>query len=202
MSRVYHDGHRALQDRFDTRKLADRIEERLVRDVIDDGDKAFIEKMSMFFLATADEQGRPQCSYKAGAPGFVRVVDERTLAFPSYDGNGMYLSIGNVLQNPHVGLLFIDFEGQKRLRFNGVASIDEHDDLLSCYAEAQLIVRVRATEVFPNCPRYIHRMQFVEPSRFVPTEGCETPVPDWKRRAWARDVLAGSDPARKAEPKD
>jgi predicted pyridoxine 5'-phosphate oxidase superfamily flavin-nucleotide-binding protein len=202
MSRVYHEGNRTLQERFDTRRLADRIEERLVRDVIDESDKAFIEKLSMFFLATSDEQGRPQCSYKAGAAGFVRVVDERTIAFPSYDGNGMYLSTGNVLHNPKVGLLFIDFEGQKRLRYNGVALIDEQDELLSCYPEAQFIVRVRATEVFPNCPRYIHRMQFVEPSRFVPAEGCETPVPDWKRRAWSRDVLAVSDPARKVEPKD
>jgi uncharacterized protein len=202
MSRVYHDGHRSLQDRFDTRKLADRIEERLVRDVIDEGDKAFIEKAAMFFLATADEQGRPQCSYKGGAPGFVRVVDERNVAFPSYDGNGMYLSTGNVLRNPNVGLLFIDFEGQKRLRLNGVASIDEQDELLSMYPEAQFIVRVRATEVFPNCPRYIHRMQFVERSRFVPAQGCNTPVPDWKRRPWARDVLAVADPARKADPKE
>jgi uncharacterized protein len=202
MSRVYHEGHRSLQDRYDTRKLADRIEERLVKDVIADGDKAFIEKLPMFFLATCDEQGRPQCSYKGGAPGFVRVVDERTIAFPSYDGNGMYLSSGNVLKNANVGLLFIDFEGQKRLRLNGVASIDEQDALLSSYPEAQFIVRVRVEHVFPNCTRYIHRMQFVESSRFVPTQGCDTPVPDWKRRAWSRDVLAKDDPARKAEPKD
>jgi predicted pyridoxine 5'-phosphate oxidase superfamily flavin-nucleotide-binding protein len=202
MPRVYHEGNRSLQDRFDTRRLADRIEERLVRDVIDENDKAFIERMAMFFLATADEQGRPQCSYKGGAPGFVRVVDERTVAFPSYDGNGMYLSAGNVLHNPHVGLLFIDFENQKRLRLNGVAAIDERDALLASYPEAQFIVRVRASEVFPNCPRYIHRMQFVERSRFVPESGCETPVPDWKCRPWARDVLATGDPARKSEPKD
>jgi predicted pyridoxine 5'-phosphate oxidase superfamily flavin-nucleotide-binding protein len=202
MSRVYHEGHRSLQDRYDTRKLADRIEARLVKDVIDDGDKAFIEKLPMFFLATCDEQGRPQCSYKGGAPGFVRVIDERTIAFPSYDGNGMYLSTGNMLKNANVGLLFIDFDGQKRLRLNGVASIDEQDALLSSCPEAQFIVRVRVKEVFPNCPRYIHRMQLVESSRFVPAKGCETPVPDWKRRAWSRDVLAKDDPARKAEPKD
>ena len=202
MSRVYHEGHRSLQDRFDTRKLADRIEERLVRDVIDESDKSFIEKMCMFFLATSDEQGKPQCSYKGGAPGFVRVVNERTIAFPSYDGNGMYLSTGNVLHNPNVGLLFIDFEGQKRLRLNGEASIDEQDTLLSTYTEAQFVVRVRVTEVFPNCPRYIHRMHFVERSCFVPERGCDTPVPDWKRRPWARDVLARDDPARQEEPKD
>ena len=116
MSETYHDGHRLLQDRFDTRRLADRIDGRLVDDVIDADDKAFIEKLDMFFLATADDQGRPNCSYKGGEPGFVRVLDEHTVAFPNYDGNGMYLSTGNVLVNPHVGLLFVDFENRKRLR--------------------------------------------------------------------------------------
>jgi predicted pyridoxine 5'-phosphate oxidase superfamily flavin-nucleotide-binding protein len=150
----------------------------------------------MFFLATADPQGRPNCSYKGGDPGFVRVVDEHTIAFPSYDGNGMYLSMGNVLQNANVGLLFIDFERRHRLRLNGVASIDQKDPLMAEYPEAQFIVRVRAREVFPNCPRYIHRMQAVERSAFVPREACETPVPDWKRSEWAFDALPEGDPAR------
>ena len=142
---LYHDGNRRLQDRFDTRRLADRIEERILRDTFDDDDRAFIESRDMFFLATADEHGMPQCSYKGGDPGFVRVVDERTLAFPSYDGNGMYLSLGNLLVNPQVGILFIDFASPKRLRVNGIASIDDDDPLLAEYAEAQLVVRVRAT---------------------------------------------------------
>jgi predicted pyridoxine 5'-phosphate oxidase superfamily flavin-nucleotide-binding protein len=201
-SRVYHDGSRHWQDRFDTRRLADRIEERLVGDVIDDDDREFIERLDMFFLATADENGHPQCSYKGGEPGFVRVLDEHTLAFPNFDGNGMYLSMGNALRNPHVGLLFVDFERQKRLRLNGIASIDEHDPLLPVYPEAQFIVRVRATEVFPNCPRYIHKLQLVERSRFVPKDACETPVPEWKRREWSRDVLAAGDPARDTPPLD
>jgi uncharacterized protein len=197
---LYHDGNRTLQDRFDTRRLADRIEERLVHDVIDDDDRAFIERMDMFFLATADEHGRPNCSYKGGDPGFVRVVDDRTIAFPLYDGNGMYLSGGNVLANPHVGLLFIDWERRRRMRLNGVASIDVDDPLLPEYPRAQVIVRVRATEVFPNCPRYIHQLQLVERSRFVPRAECEPPVPGWKRREWSRDALPAADPARLAEP--
>jgi predicted pyridoxine 5'-phosphate oxidase superfamily flavin-nucleotide-binding protein len=202
MPGVYHEGSRFWQDRFDTRRLADRIEERLVDDVIDDGDREFIERLDMFFLATADESGNPQCSYKGGEPGFVRVLDEHTIAFPNFDGNGMYLSMGNALRNPRVGLLFVDFERQKRLRLNGVASIDEHDPLLADYPEAQFIVRVRATQVFPNCPRYIHKLQLVERSRFVPKEACETPVPEWKRRDWSRDVLAADDPARDTPPLD
>ena len=195
MPETYHDGHRRLQDEFDTRRLADRIDERLVDDVIDAGDKAFIESLDMFFLATADDQGRPNCSYKGGEPGFVRVLDEHTVAFPNYDGNGMYLSTGNVLVNPNVGMLFISFERGRRLRLNGLASIDEHDELLSGYPEAQFIVRVRAREVFPNCPRYIHEYRLVRRSRFVPKAGCSTPVPDWKRSGWAKDVLPADDPA-------
>jgi uncharacterized protein len=198
LSEPYHEGARRLQDRFDTRRLADRLDERFMRDArIGDEDRAFIERMDMFFLATTDGEGRPQCSYKGGDPGFVRVLDERTLAFPNYDGNGMYLSMGNVLVNPHVGMLFIDFTAERpsRLRINGQASIDERDPLLGEYAEAQFVARVAVTQVFPNCPRYIHRMKLVERSRFVPRAGRPTPVPQWKRTSWACDVLPAGDPA-------
>jgi uncharacterized protein len=194
---LYHEGARELQDRFDTRRLADRIEEVKVHASITAEDRAFIERMDMFFLATADADGRPQCSYKGGDPGFVTVVDEHTIAFPNYDGNGMYLSTGNVRVNPHVGLLFIDFDGRppRRLRLNGVASIEPGDPLLARFPGAQFVVRVRALQVFPNCPRYIHRMELVERSRFVPRPAEQTPVPEWKRSDWARDVLPADDPA-------
>src|SRR5437867_12182934 len=140
-----HDGHRTFQDQFGTRRLADRLDERFVaRPFIDADDKAFIESCDMVFVATADLEGRPQCSYKGGDPGFVRVLDERTIAFPNYDGNGTYLTAGNLLVNPHVGLLFIDFEHRKRVRLNGVASVADDDPLLAEYPEAQLIVRVLA----------------------------------------------------------
>jgi hypothetical protein len=156
----------------------------------------------MFFLATADADGHPQCSYKGGDPGFIRVLDERTVAFPNYDGNGMYLSMGNVLENPHVGMLFIDFVSPRpsRLRLNGIASIDEHDALIAEYPAVQFIVRVRATQVFPNCPRYIHQMQLVQRSRFVPRADRETPIPAWKRADWACDVLPRDDPAIHSSP--
>ena len=196
MTDLYHEGNRRLQDRFDTRRLADRIEERLDRSTFDADDRSFIESRDMFFLATADEHGMPQCSYKGGEPGFVRIVDERTLAFPNYDGNGTYLSMGNLLLNPQLGLLFIDFTSPKRVRVNGIASIAENDPLLDAYSEAQFVVRVRATHILPNCPRYVHRMELVERSRFVPHESCVTPIPDWKRRAWSHDVLPDGDPAR------
>ena len=196
MSEFYHEGSRELQDRFDTRKLADRLEQRLVTDRIGEADKAFIESLDMFFLATTDEDGQPSCSYKGGETGFVRVVDPVTMAFPNYDGNGMFLSMGNLARNPRVGMLFIDFERQRRLRLSGEARISADDPLLAQYAEAQFIVRVAVTRVFPNCPRYIHKYQRVERSTFVPRAGCETPVPNWKKSDWACDVLPEKDPAR------
>jgi uncharacterized protein len=194
----YHDGARALQDRFDTRRLADRLEQVKVHDTITAQDRAFIERMDMFFLATADAEGRPQCSYKGGDPGFVAVPDERTLAFPNYDGNGMYLSAGNLRVNPPVGLLFVDFRGEppRRLRISGAASIETGDPLIARYPGAQFVVRVRVAEVFPNCPRYIHRMSLVARSKFVPRAATAPPVPEWKRTDWARDVLPAHDPAR------
>jgi predicted pyridoxine 5'-phosphate oxidase superfamily flavin-nucleotide-binding protein len=192
---AYHDGSRRLQDRFDTRRLADRLAERTVTDAIDDGDRAFIEAADMLFMATADAHGRPTCSYKGGEPGFVRVLDERTIAFPDYDGNGMFLSMGNTLVNPAVGLLFVSFERQRRLRLDGQASIDE-GEIVREWPGARFVVRVRARRVFPNCPRYIHRYALVERSRYVPHAGEEPPVPDWKRRDWASDVLPAGDPAR------
>ena len=192
---LYHEASRALQDRFDTRRLADRLDERIVRDIIDEDDRVFIEGADMFFIATADAAGRPQCSYKGGDPGFVRVLGERTIAFPVYDGNGMYLTAGNALANPHVGLLFIDFERRRRLRLNGVAAVADDDPLLAEYPEAQLVVRVQASEILPNCSRYVHRLDLVERSRFVPHADAETPIPDWKRREWSHDALATGDPA-------
>jgi len=195
-SLAYHAGMRRLQDRFDTRRLADRLDEKLARRDFSDEDRAFIESRPLFFLATADGEGRPDCSFKGGAPGFVRVTGEAELAFPSYDGNGMFRSLGNLLVNPAVALLFIDFEHPRRLRVNGSASAAGDDPLLASFAGAQLIVRVRAERIFPNCPRYIHRMTAVEPSPYVPRAGYTPPVPKWKRFDEFADVLPRDDPAR------
>ncbi len=194
---AYHTGMRQLQDRCDTRSLADRLDEKLARASFTDEDRAFIESRPLFFLATADADGRPDCSYKGGAPGFVRVTDVNELAFPSYDGNGMFRSLGNVLVNPAVALLFIDFERPNRLRVNGRAFVVEDDPLLASFAGAQLVVRVRAVRIFPNCPRYIHRMTITESSPYVPRAGYTPPIPKWKRFDEFSDVLPRNDPARR-----
>ncbi|MGQ0624996.1 MAG: pyridoxamine 5'-phosphate oxidase family protein [Sporichthyaceae bacterium] len=199
MSAGFHHDQRALQDRFDTRRLADRIEEMLLSETISDSDAEFISRLDMFFLATADAQGRPTCSYKGGAPGFVQVLDPRTLAFPNYDGNGMYLSAGNLMANAEVGMLFLDLTAGHRMRIEGRASIDFDDPLQGEYPEAQFVVRVRTRVVYPNCPRYIHRYVLAEPSAFVPAAGRSTPVPEWKRMDWSADVLPAHDPARDGE---
>jgi hypothetical protein len=196
MSDFYPEASRHLQDQFDTRRLADRIEQHLVADRVGDSDRAFIEAADMFFLATVDEAGQPSCSYKGGAPGFVRVVDPYTLAFPNYDGNGMFLSTGNIAQSRKVGMLLIDFERPRRLRLSGDARISPGDPLMRDYGEAQFIVRVAVTHVFPNCPRYIHQYRLVERSSYVPKTGSVTPIPAWKRSDWACDVLPEKDPAR------
>lgn len=196
MSKLYEECHRQLHDRFDTRRLADRMEGTLVHDVLTPDEQAYIAERDMFFLATVDARGHVNCGYRGGDPGFVRAVDERTIAFPNYDGNGMYLSMGNVLDASEVGILFIDFENRKRMRYNGTATIDFDDPLKAEFPEAQFVVRVKAREIFVNCPRYVHKMKVIERSRFVPKSGVATPVPSWKTSEWAADALAENDPAR------
>lgn len=193
---AYHAGMRQLQDRCDTRLLADRLDEKLARTSFTAEDRAFIESRSLFFLATADASGRPDCSYKGGAPGFVRITADDELAFPSYDGNGMFRSLGNVLVNPAVALLFIDFERPNRLRVNGSARMADDDPLLGDFAGAQFVVRVRAARIFPNCPRYVHRMTTAEASAYVPRADYTPPIPRWKRFDDFADVLPHDDPAR------
>ena len=178
---MYHDGNRQLQDRFDSRRISDRLEEKLTRKEFSADDKAFIEALPYFFLATADAEGRPDCSFKGGPPGFVRVTGPAEIAFPDYDGNGMFKSLGNIVVNADIGLLFIAMHGKpRRLRVNGRASVSESDPLLSETVGAQLIVRVTARAIFPNCPRYIPTMASVEPSIYVPRPGEIPPEPKWK----------------------
>jgi uncharacterized protein len=179
-STLYHDGNRAFQDEFGSRRLSDRLEE-LSRSQFTDEDKSFIESCIYFFIATADASGRPDCSFKGGAPGFVRVTGPSELAFPDYDGNGMFKSLGNLAVNPHVGMLFIAMHGTpRRLRINGKARIDRDDALLTETVGAQLIVRVKADVVFPNCPRYIPSMTLNEASIYVPHAGVPPVEPAWK----------------------
>jgi len=194
-STIYHRGNRELQDRFDSRRIADRLEEVTLHDRFMPGDVEFIQDCAMFFLATADADGWPDVSYKGGLPGFVQVTDHDELAFPCYDGNGMFKSLGNILVNPKVGLLFIDFEEQNRMRVQGTAAISDDDPLMTQFPGAQLIIRVKAERIFPNCPRYIHKMKLLEHSVYAPAAGQQPPQPDWKQAPVFRDALPRTGPA-------
>lgn len=190
---MYHEGMRQLQDARETRPIADRLSKVTVHDKFTDEDRALIERCPMFFIATADREGRPDCSYKGGMPGFVRVIDDRTLAIPDYDGNGMYRTWGNVVVNPHVGLLFLDFEKPKRIRVNGTARVSAEDPLMAEHEGAAFIVRITAELIFPNCPRYIHKMQLVEHSVYAPRPAYTPPVPAWKTFDVFKDALPARD---------
>ena len=190
MTVMFHDGNRQLQDQFDSRRIADRLEEKLTRFAFNDGDRGFIEQAPFFFLATADADGRPDCSFKGGVPGFVRIVDDSDLVFPDYDGNGMFKSLGNIVVNPAVGLLFIDMgEKPRRLRVNGQAVVCRDDPLMQGFAGAQLLVRVKVGAIFPNCPRYIPRLELAEASPYAPVAGQPPPEPAWKTFDSFKDVV-------------
>lgn len=199
---MYHDGNRRLQDQFDSRRISDRLEQKLTRTAFTDDDKTFIETALYFFLATADAAGRPDCSFKGGTPGFVRVTGPSELAFPDYDGNGMFKSLGNLLVNPQVGMLFIDMhERPRRLRVNGTATVSRDDPLLGRTVGAQMIVRVAARAIFPNCPRYIPKLQLAEPSVYAPRPAYEPPEPAWKGFDAFKDVIHPRQPTWKGETK-
>ena len=192
---MYHNGNRQLQDTFDSRRIADRLEEKLTRSAFTADDKAFIESVIYFFVATADQEGRPDCSFKGGAPGFVRITQPDELAFPDYDGNGMFKSLGNMQVNPNVGLLFVDLhEKPRRLRVNGTATVSRDDPLLAHTVGAQLLVRVKARAIFPNCPRYIPKLQLAEPSQYVPRAGHEAVEPAWKGFSDFKDYVHPRQP--------
>ncbi len=199
---MYHDGNRRLQDQFDSRRISDRLEQKLTRTAFTDDDKTFIESALYFFLATADAAGRPDCSFKGGTPGFVRVTGPSELAFPDYDGNGMFKSLGNLLVNPQIGMLFIDMhERPRRLRVNGTATVSRDDPLLGQTVGAQMIVRVAARAIFPNCPRYIPKLQLAEPSAYAPRPAYEPPEPAWKGFDAFKDVIHPRQPTWKGETK-
>ena len=199
MSNIYGDAHRRLQDDFGSRPLADRLEQVIVKNEFDDEAKGFIESRDMFFLSTIDHSGRPTVSYKGGDPGFVRIVDSTTLVFPSYDGNGMYMSMGNIAEQAKVGMLFIAFDKPHRIRVHGTATVHRDDPLMAEYKEAELIVRVKLTDLWQNCPRYIHRMTKESASRYVPRAECETPLAGWKQTDLVQDVISEKDAARAKE---
>ena len=198
MSELYGDTHRAFQDEHGTRRLADRLE-TLAHAEFDANDRTFIESATSFFLSTVDERGRPTVSYKGGPPGFVRIPAPAELVFPVYDGNGMFLSLGNIAGTAQIGMLFIDFESARRLRVQGAARVVPNDGLLGHFPGAQHLVRVAASQIFVNCGRYIHKLETRTLSPHLPDKSGHQPFPAWKRIDVIADALSDQDKNKVAE---
>jgi uncharacterized protein len=125
-------GEHALQERYGTVSRARGFYDHQVLDHLNDRMQAFVTRAEMVFVATADASGEADCSFRAGEPGFVCVLGERTLLYPEYRGNGVMGSLGNITENGHVGLLFIDFCGDAiGLHVNGRATLTENAELLA-----------------------------------------------------------------------
>ena len=196
MSSVYGKTHRNLQDQFDSRKLADRLNDSIVKKEFDTDAKKFIETRDMFFLSTINHKNMPTVSYKGGNPGFVKVINSKTLVFPSFDGNGMFMSMGNIKENKNVGLLFIAFDKPHRLRVHGKASISKDKNLLKDFKEAELVVKIKLENYWQNCPRYIHKYVKIDESKYVPKKNVQTPLAGWKKTDLVQDVVPEKDKKR------
>lgn len=192
---MYGPTHRELQERFDTSALADTMQAVIVNTTLDEQHQAFVSSRDFFFLSTVDSDGWPTVSYKGGPTGVLHVENETTIIFPNYDGNGMYLSLGNLSADDRVGLLLIDFETPQRLRIQARASIDDAPERLAVFPGAQTIVVLEVEKVFPNCARYIHPHQRVDSSLYVPDADGVAPIPSWKRIDLLQPVLPDADRA-------
>lgn len=173
MDNLFGAESRQLQDEFDTRRLADRIVEKFVRPELSPEQASYVTRARMVFVATCTADGQPECTYKGGRAGFVKVVDERTLQIPFYDGNGLFSTLGNIRATGRIGLLFVDFEESYRLRINGPAVVGDPPE--EGAPGALKIVTVRTEVVYDLCERYVHRMRFVEESPFCPAEDYQPP---------------------------
>ena len=196
MTEFYTPSQRQLQDEFETRDLADRLAAAIVVEELSEQQAAFIQNRNMFFLSTIDEEGFPSASYKGGASGFVRVLNERLLVFPSYDGNGMFMSLGNVEACAKVGMLFVDFEKPQRLRVRGEARLLRDGPIFESYPGANVVVEVSVEKAWQNCPRYVHAMRLEAQSPAVPAEDGTVQFALWKRIDLMQDVLNERDRAQ------
>ena len=190
---MYSQEQRKLQSDFGTEKLADKLVNMIVKSTLEERDRAFLESREMFFLSTVDMEGRPTVSFKGGAAGFLKAIDEKTLVFPSYDGNGMFLSMGNISATNQVGLLLIDFETPHRMRIQGKATVNRSDPLLEEFPGANLIVRVAIEKTWINCPRYIPTYKKIASSRYIPRTDGSAPIAAWKKIEELKEVLTPSD---------
>lgn len=192
----YSDAQRKLQSEQDSENLASAMAATIVFDELQEDHSAFIASRDYFFLSTVSAEGEPTVSYKGGPVGLVQVLGPKRLVFPSYDGNGMFFSMGNIADAGKVGMLFIDMETPHRVRVQGSAQVNKNPDLMDRFPGANMIVDVEVTSVFVNCARYIHKHKRLESSKYVPDEKGDQPFPSWKRIDLLQDALPGKDTGR------
>lgn len=168
-----HQGELEAQHRFGVEGLNwnERSLDAMFQQTISPERAAFFESLPFFFIATANMDGECDCSYRGrehdvlGKPyPLVKVLDDRTLVFPDYPGNKLYNSLGNIIVNGHIGMLFIDFEAQRRMRLNGLATIIDHTSTYArIWPSAAQYVQVTAQQVYGNCSSRIPKMKFLQP---------------------------------------
>ncbi|MEV4130472.1 pyridoxamine 5'-phosphate oxidase family protein [Nocardia sp. NPDC049707] len=180
-TRCGSDGEHELQERYGTQDRAERFYQDQVLDRLNPTMIEFIARMDMAFIATADKHGECDASFRAGVPGFLHVIDERTLAYPEYRGNGVHASLGNILENPHVGILLIDFvQDLIGLHINGSAQIVDDTALRRTAPQLPENVKGRAAErwvVIDVEEAYIHCRKHIP--HLVPAAG--------EQRQWGTD---------------
>ena len=155
----FHPGEIAAQERWQTTHIWDKARRsRLLLDHLPEVFHARITNAPFFFLATSDDNGYCDCSFKGGGPGLIRIIDNTRLAFPDYDGNGAFMSVGNILRNPHVGILFIDFTDGARLRVNGRASVHEEGEIREWFPDQPRVILVEIEQVVPNCAAHVPKL--------------------------------------------
>ena len=191
LSAMYGPGARDLQDAFDSRRLADRLIDLTLHSELNDDDIALVGDQSSLLLATVDAEGWPDVSYKGGVPGFIKVIGRNELQFASFDGNGMFRSLGNIVDTAKVAILFVDTVRPWRMRVHGTAVVSTDQADLDRFHGAQAVVKVTIGRIFPNCGRYVHSGTEISP--YVPQQGHEPPDPSWKALPMIRDVLPASD---------
>jgi hypothetical protein len=192
---LYGDGSRALQDEFDTRRLADRLQELTIHAELTDDDVELIRSQSTVWISTVDADGWPDVSYKGGDVGFVLVPTATELRIPCYDGNGMMRTMGNVADTGRVALLFVDVDRPWRIRIHGAARVSTDRADVAEFHGAIAVIVVTVARAFPNCGRYIHQGAI---SEFVPRDGHVPPTPEWKTYDVLNDALPANDPARRS----
>lgn len=163
---ILHPGELEAQRRFGAEGYWNDHNLGMIRDHLAPAWAAFLEAQAFFFIATANDRGECDCSFRgrefnaSGQPyPLLKVLDAKTLVFPDFSGNKLYNSLGNILVNPHIGMLFVDFQNRSRARVNGAAEIIEdrrtHEDI---WPMAQRYVRVTVQQAYPNCKARIPKM--------------------------------------------